>query len=84
MYFSGFQDQVRCFHCDGGLRNWEPEDDVWFEHARWFPTCTFVNLVRGQEFVKHCVLNRPPLDPKVTIALLPFLCYYFINLLMNE
>ncbi|XP_032688139.1 baculoviral IAP repeat-containing protein 7 isoform X2 [Odontomachus brunneus] len=64
-YYTGFQDQVRCFHCDGGLRNWEPEDDVWSEHARWFPTCTFVNLVRGQEFVKHCVVNRPPLDPKI-------------------
>ncbi|XP_014488474.1 PREDICTED: baculoviral IAP repeat-containing protein 7-like isoform X2 [Dinoponera quadriceps] len=64
-YYTGTQDQVRCFHCDGGLRNWEPIDDVWFEHARWFPTCTFVNLVRGPEFVKHCIDNRPPLDPKI-------------------
>ncbi|EFN85667.1 Apoptosis 2 inhibitor [Harpegnathos saltator] len=68
-YYTGTQDQVRCFHCDGGLRNWEPKDDVWSEHARWFPTCTFVNLVRGQEFVKHCIDSRPPLDPKSALEI---------------
>ncbi|KYN26817.1 Apoptosis 2 inhibitor [Trachymyrmex cornetzi] len=57
-YYSGYEDQVRCFHCDGGLRNWQPTDDVWIEHARWFSNCFFVNLVRGQDFVKYCVDNR--------------------------
>ncbi|KAG5336192.1 DIAP2 inhibitor, partial [Acromyrmex heyeri] len=57
-YYSGYEDQVRCFHCDGGLRNWQPTDDVWVEHARWFSSCFFVNLVRGQDFVKYCVDNR--------------------------
>ncbi|KYN30917.1 Apoptosis 2 inhibitor [Trachymyrmex septentrionalis] len=57
-YYSGYEDQVRCFHCDGGLRNWQPTDDVWVEHARWFSNCFFVNLVRGQDFVKYCVDNR--------------------------
>lgn len=45
------QDQVRCFHCDGGLRNWEPPDTPWKEHARWFPTCPFLLLVKGKSFV---------------------------------
>ncbi|KYN06939.1 Apoptosis 2 inhibitor [Cyphomyrmex costatus] len=53
-YYSGYEDQVRCFHCDGGLRNWQPTDDVWVEHARWFSSCFFVNLVRGKDFVKYC------------------------------
>lgn len=61
-YYGGYEDQVRCFHCDGGLRNWQPTDDVWVEHARWFSRCGFVNLVRGQEFVKYCINNRTPLD----------------------
>ena len=26
--------QVKCFYCDGGLRNWQPEDAPWVEHAR--------------------------------------------------
>ncbi|XP_059147836.1 uncharacterized protein LOC131935459 [Physella acuta] len=36
-YYAGYGDCARCFFCGGGLRNWEDEDDVWVEHARWFP-----------------------------------------------
>ncbi|CAH1183237.1 unnamed protein product [Phaedon cochleariae] len=50
-YYEGMGDLVRCFHCDGGLRHWDPHDDPWTEHARWFPNCSFVKLVKGQEFV---------------------------------
>ncbi|OXU22592.1 hypothetical protein TSAR_012529 [Trichomalopsis sarcophagae] len=64
-YYVGAQDQVRCFHCDGGLRNWEETDDAWIEHARWFPKCGYVALVRGQDFIKHCIEHRPPLDPAI-------------------
>lgn len=64
-YCEGFGDHVRCFSCDGGLRNWEPTDDAWTEHARWFPKCEYVNLVKGQKFVKQCIDNRPPLDPSI-------------------
>lgn len=44
-------DHVRCFHCDGGLKHWDPHDDPWTEHARWFPQCSYVLLVKGAEFV---------------------------------
>ncbi|XP_043279999.1 death-associated inhibitor of apoptosis 2-like [Venturia canescens] len=67
-YYVGIGDQVRCFHCDGGLRNWEETDDAWTEHARWFPKCGFVLLVRGQDFIKHCIDNRPPLDPLILMG----------------
>ncbi|KAG7257631.1 hypothetical protein CRUP_018386 [Coryphaenoides rupestris] len=33
----GHGDNVKCYFCDGGLRNWEPGDDPWQEHAKWFP-----------------------------------------------
>ncbi|CAH0553031.1 unnamed protein product [Brassicogethes aeneus] len=59
-YYEGVSDQVRCFHCDGGLRNWDPIDDPWTEHARWFPTCSFVKLVKGQEFVQACNIESGP------------------------
>lgn len=36
----------------GGLRNWEPGDDAWVEHARWFPKCTFLLQNREADFVK--------------------------------
>lgn len=50
-------DQVRCFHCHGGLRHWDPDDDPWTEHARWFPKCSFINLVKGHDFVAACSVD---------------------------
>ncbi|KAH1021446.1 hypothetical protein HUJ04_010959 [Dendroctonus ponderosae] len=65
IWLVGLGDQVRCFHCDGGLRNWDPDDDPWTEHARWFPRCSFVNLVKGQEFVTACQIDTG-LSPSTT------------------
>jgi len=59
-YYIGLSDQVKCFYCDGGLRNWQPEDMPWVEHARWFSRCVFVRLVKGDDYVKKCLLERPP------------------------
>nr|XP_022287932.1 uncharacterized protein LOC111100402 [Crassostrea virginica]XP_022287934.1 uncharacterized protein LOC111100402 [Crassostrea virginica]XP_022287935.1 uncharacterized protein LOC111100402 [Crassostrea virginica] len=50
-FFAGYGDYTRCFFCGGGLRNWEPGDDSWVEHARWFPKCAFVRQNRGQDFI---------------------------------
>uniref|UniRef100_A0A2C9JBI0 RING-type domain-containing protein n=1 Tax=Biomphalaria glabrata TaxID=6526 RepID=A0A2C9JBI0_BIOGL len=51
-YYAGYGDCTRCFYCGGGLRNWEDEDDVWVEHARWFPKCAFIRQQMGQVFVE--------------------------------
>ncbi|XP_023329577.1 uncharacterized protein LOC111702197 isoform X2 [Eurytemora carolleeae] len=59
-YYIGLSDQVKCFYCDGGLRNWQPEDDPWMEHARWFSKCVFVRLRKGDEYIKECLESRPP------------------------
>jgi len=59
-YYIGMSDQVKCFYCDGGLRNWQPEDVPWVEHSRWFSRCVFVRLVKGDEFVAKSLLDRPP------------------------
>jgi hypothetical protein len=47
----GIDDQVRCFTCDGGLRRWDPDDDPWTEHCRWFPTCSFARRMKGDELI---------------------------------
>ncbi|XP_059147852.1 death-associated inhibitor of apoptosis 1-like [Physella acuta] len=49
-YYTGYGDGARCFFCGGGLRNWEDEDNVWVEHARWFPKCAFIRQQKGQRF----------------------------------
>ncbi|XP_013399962.1 baculoviral IAP repeat-containing protein 7-like [Lingula anatina] len=62
-FYAGFGDNVKCFFCDGGLRNWEPQDDPWAEHARWFPRCGFVRLCKGDAFIQmikeQTSLNNP-------------------------
>ncbi|XP_075226321.1 death-associated inhibitor of apoptosis 2-like [Lycorma delicatula] len=61
-YYAGCGDQVKCFHCDGGLRMWDPHDDPWVEHARWYPECGYIILVKGQSFVENVLKDYPPLD----------------------
>lgn len=48
---SNGNDCVRCFQCGIGLRNWDPEDDPWVEHARWSSKCSYLRLKKGQGFV---------------------------------
>ncbi|NXL07537.1 BIR7B protein, partial [Mesembrinibis cayennensis] len=50
-FYTGQDDVVRCFYCDGGVRNWSLGDDPWREHAKWYPGCEFLLRSRGREFV---------------------------------
>uniref|UniRef100_A0A914VKW7 RING-type domain-containing protein n=1 Tax=Plectus sambesii TaxID=2011161 RepID=A0A914VKW7_9BILA len=43
-FYAGHHDNVKCFCCDGGLRNWRPEDSIVAEHLKWFPQCDFARL----------------------------------------
>lgn len=59
-YYQNMDDQVMCFQCSGGLRSWQREDDAWFEHARWFPNCEFVQLVKGQQYIDQVQQQQRP------------------------
>lgn len=50
-FYTGKGDQTVCFHCGGGLKDWEESVEPWVEHARWFSKCNFVLLVKGKKFV---------------------------------
>uniref|UniRef100_A0A182Y6Z6 RING-type domain-containing protein n=1 Tax=Anopheles stephensi TaxID=30069 RepID=A0A182Y6Z6_ANOST len=56
-YYAGVEDEVRCFHCDGGLRDWLVTDDPWHEHARCFAGCNFLQLVLGETYISQMRLN---------------------------
>lgn len=60
-YYTGNGDQTVCFHCGGGLKDWEEGDDPWVEHAKWFSKCHFLNLVKGSEFIAQVTGSRPAL-----------------------
>ncbi|KAK7106987.1 E3 ubiquitin-protein ligase XIAP-like [Littorina saxatilis] len=50
-FYAGYADCGRCFFCGGGLKNWEPVDNAWVEHARWFAKCAYIRQCQGQDFI---------------------------------
>ncbi|KFU90359.1 Baculoviral IAP repeat-containing protein 7-B [Chaetura pelagica] len=50
-FYTGQDDLVRCFYCDGPLCDWSLGEDPWREHAKWYPGCEFIRQSRGREFV---------------------------------
>ncbi|XP_075925694.1 baculoviral IAP repeat-containing protein 7-like isoform X3 [Petromyzon marinus] len=60
-YYTGHGDNVKCFHCDGGLRNWEQGDNPWYEHGKWFPRCAFLLQQKGEAFVNEIMRQHPQL-----------------------
>ena len=57
LFYVGQSDQVKCFYCNGGLREWQVEDDPWVEHAGWFHNCGFIRLKKGEEFIQECMVT---------------------------
>ena len=51
-FYVGYSDNVKCFFCDGGLCNWEANEEPWTEHARWFPDCGFIKQVKGTRYTE--------------------------------
>lgn len=46
--------KVTCFCCNQGFCKWRiflNDEKPWDEHARYSPSCTFVLLSKGKEFV---------------------------------
>ena len=52
-FFVGYNDNVKCYFCDGGLNNWESDDESWTEHACYFPACGFLRQVKGTRFIQQ-------------------------------
>ncbi|VDI50276.1 baculoviral IAP repeat-containing protein 7/8 [Mytilus galloprovincialis] len=57
-FFTGSDDHCRCFFCGGGLKNWEPGDEPWVEHARWYQKCAFVRQCKGDRFIEDVQTNK--------------------------
>nr|BDT62822.1 MAG: baculoviral IAP repeat-containing protein [Metapenaeus joyneri majanivirus] len=58
-FFSiGVSDRVCCFYCGVILEKWEKDDIPWNEHARHFPSCKFVIMNKGQNFIDNVIQNR--------------------------
>jgi len=51
-FYIGKGDQVVCFACGGGLKNWEPEDIPWEQHATHYSNCQYLLRIKGTKFVE--------------------------------
>lgn len=47
-FYSGKGDQVFCFWCGGGLEHLEFNDDPWEEHAKWYPNCKYLTILKDR------------------------------------
>lgn len=50
-YYAGYGDAVRCWFCNGGIRDWKEGWNAWVEHARCFPACHFVRTKLSNDFL---------------------------------
>lgn len=62
-FYVGVGDQTLCFHCGGGLKDWEENDNPWEEHALWFPKCTYLFLKKGPEYIEQVKQKKDPRTP---------------------
>ncbi|XP_042204179.1 baculoviral IAP repeat-containing protein 7-B-like [Homarus americanus] len=49
LFYSGISDWVQCFHCGGGLFSWRQGDDPIADHARYYPSCPYIRIKKGEE-----------------------------------
>ena len=42
-YYTGQDDNLKCFECGIKICQWVEGDDVMFEHQRWSPRCGFIH-----------------------------------------
>ncbi|XP_028048549.1 death-associated inhibitor of apoptosis 1 [Monomorium pharaonis] len=52
-YYTGSSDETLCYHCGLGLKDWEPQDDPWVQHAKWFKYCRYLILAKGTKFINN-------------------------------
>jgi len=57
---AGPHDNVKCFCCDGGLKNWQSSDSPWVEHARWFPRCSYLVMQRDANYIRSIQQTYQP------------------------
>lgn len=54
-YYTGSGDTTVCFQCGGKLKNWEKQDIPWEQHAYYYRNCSYVQLVKGRDFIQRVV-----------------------------
>jgi hypothetical protein len=53
IYILGLNDGVKCFYCDGIVQCWDPQDDPWLEHIKWYPQCGFLKILQMERDINQ-------------------------------
>lgn len=53
LFYTGYDDILKCYSCGGGMRDWLTTDNPWYEHAKLYPKCPFVLDRMGHKFVRN-------------------------------
>ena len=64
-YYTGTDDELKCFHCGGILDDWQEDDNVYLEHLIHFPACSYIRHQMGMLAVRkvhqvQALINIPP------------------------
>lgn len=51
-FFKGYGDCVTCFACAGSFTGWREGEKPWVIHAHFYVRCSFVQTMKGLEFVR--------------------------------
>ncbi|KAK3585243.1 hypothetical protein CHS0354_006290 [Potamilus streckersoni] len=95
-FYLGDESYTRCFACSGGLDHWQPGDNAFKEHAKFYQTCPYVIAVVMKQYLESaggcqgrevkCVApgRKPPVETPVATGRTPFdeeLNTYFLQLI---
>lgn len=50
-FYMNVGDKTVCFYCGVGCKDWEENDVPWEEHAKWSPSCEYLRLHKGEQFI---------------------------------
>ena len=57
-FYIGTGDTVKCFYCGGGLKNWLFNDNPYHEHARFYPSCSYIINKKGLRYINAVARNN--------------------------
>lgn len=62
-FYTNERDKVQCFFCGLYAECWEPNDDVYVEHCRLNPKCSYMIMKKGKTFVDQCKSGATATEP---------------------
>ena len=67
IYYSGYNDEAKCYFCELIVQSWEAHDDPWEEHYKHYPDCGFLRQFYANN--KQCTkrdtaFSNPPSTAK--------------------